>query len=63
MLSILNEKKISPQAKYDKAKTKTYTIKVIKTTEQDIINKLEEKANKAGYVKSLIRKDIAKSNK
>jgi len=55
------EKKITPQSRYDKAKTKFYAIKVVKTTEQDIINRLDEQKNKAGYIKSLIRKDIAES--
>lgn len=54
------EKKISPQEKYDKTHTKVYTIKVVKTTEQDIIQKLDEQENKARYIKNLIRKDIAK---
>ena len=35
-----------------------YAIKVIKTTESDIIDKLESVPNKSGYIKSLIRKDI-----
>ena len=54
------EKKETPQQKYDKANTKMYTIKVIKSTEKDIIQKLDEQSNKAGYIKSLIREDIAK---
>lgn len=37
-----------------------YTIKVIKTTEADIIEKLESVPNKAGYIKQLIRDDISK---
>lgn len=35
-----------------------YTIKVVRTTEADIINKLNSVTNKAGYIKGLIRKDI-----
>ena len=54
------ERKLSPQQKYDKTNAKVYTIKVIKTTENDIIQKLDEQENKAGYIKSLIREDIAK---
>ena len=51
----------SPEAqkKYDKEKTKKYTIKVIKSTESDIFQKLESVPNKAGYIKELIRRDIA----
>ena len=59
MLSIANKKE-TPQRRYDRAHTKVYTIKVVKTTEQDIIQKLDEQTNKAGYIKSLIREDIAK---
>ena len=56
----IEEKKITPQQRYDKANAKVYTIKVIKTTEQDIIKKLDSQKNKAGYIKSLIREDINK---
>ena len=48
VLSIADEKKITPQAKYDKANTKIYAVKVVKTTEQDIMTKLEEQKNKSG---------------
>ena len=40
-----------------------YTIKVVKTTEADIIEKLDSVQNKAGYIKKLIRKDIAEEKK
>ena len=56
------EKKLSPQQKYDKVNAKVYTIKVIRTTESDIIQKLDGQKNKAGYIKALIREDIAKNN-
>lgn len=54
------EKKITPQQRYDSKNAKSYTIKVIRTTESDIIQKLDEQPNKAGYIKSLIREDLAK---
>ena len=44
---------------YDKECTKVYKFIVIKSTENDIIQKLNEQENKAGYIKRLIRKDIA----
>lgn len=44
--------------KYAKEKTRRYTIEVIKTSEADIYEKLEKQVSKAGYIKSLIRKDI-----
>ena len=53
------EKKMTPQQKYDKENTKTYAVKVMKDTEPDIYEKLESIDNKAGYIKKLIRKDIA----
>ena len=49
------------KAKYDKEKTRRYVIKVISTTEADIIQKLDRVPNKAGYIKALIRADIAKN--
>lgn len=49
---------MTPQKKYDLANTKTYTIKVVKTTEKGIMDKLDSVPNKAGYIKALIRKDI-----
>lgn len=51
-------KKQTPQEKYHKAHTQSITIRLMKNTEQDIISKLESVPNKAGYIKSLIRKDI-----
>ena len=54
---------MTAKERYDKAKTKMYAIKVVKTTESDIIEKLESVPNTSGYIKSLIRKDIEKSNK
>jgi len=56
-------KQLTPQEKYDKENTKTYAIKVIKTTEPDIYEKLENEPNKSGYIKKLIRENInSKSN-
>lgn len=50
------------QAKYDKEKTRRYVVKVMQTTEQDIIKKLDSVPNKSGYIKSLIRADIKKGD-
>lgn len=50
----------SKQAKYNRDKTILINIRLMKNTEQDIIKKLEEVDNKSGYIKALIRKDIAK---
>ena len=56
-----SNEKLSPKARYDKEQTKMYTFKVIKSTEADIMEKLDSVPNKAGYIKSLIRKDISQS--
>lgn len=38
-----------------------YGIKVVKTTEKDIFEKLESIQNKSKYIKELIRKDLKNS--
>lgn len=48
-----------PQANWDKKNTVRYVVKVTKTTESDIIERLEDEPNKSGYIKTLIRKDIS----
>lgn len=53
-------RKITAKERYDKAKTRMYTIKVFMNTEADIVEKLDSVPNKAGYIKSLIRADIAR---
>lgn len=54
------ERKETPQERYHKAHTVNVNIRLMKNTEQDIIQKLNSVPNKAGYIKSLIRADIAK---
>lgn len=49
------------QARYKAKNVKAFRFECIKTTEKDIIDKLESVPNKSGYIKSLIRADIAKS--
>lgn len=51
----------TPQERYAKRNKKQYKFDCIKSTEQDIIEKMESVPNKAGYVKGLIRKDICES--
>ena len=46
--------------KYQKEKTKIIPIRVMLNTEADIIEKLNSVENKSGYIKNLIRQDIAK---
>lgn len=53
------ERKLTPQQRYAKKNIKQFKIDCVITTESDIIEKLESVSNKAGYIKSLIRADIA----
>lgn len=57
------EKHETPQARYDRLNTKVYRLKVMVRTEADIITKLDSVPNKAGYIKQLIRADIANDGK
>lgn len=54
------ERKLTPQERYAKKNVKQFKIDCVKNTEADIIKKLESVPNRAGYIKSLIRADIAK---
>lgn len=54
------DRKLSPQDRYNKEKTTTMNIRFMKNTEQDLIDHLNAQPNKAGYIKSLIRADMAK---
>lgn len=46
--------------KYMAKKVKRMTIDIVTSTESDILAKLESVPNKSGYIKSLIRADIAR---
>lgn len=52
----------SANKKYDKEKTKVVPIRLVISTEQDIIQRLESVENKSGYIKKLIREDIVKNS-
>lgn len=45
-------------AKYNKANTKQYQIRLNLKTDADLIAKIESVPNKLGYIKELIRADI-----
>jgi len=51
----------SKQAKYNKEKTVVVNVRLVKKTEKDILDKLGSVPNKSGYIKSLIRADIAEA--
>lgn len=59
----IEKKNLTPKELYDKEQTKVYTLRVVRATENDIIQKLDEQTNKAGYIKTLIRNDIASEKK
>lgn len=54
-------KRKSPQSRYDATHTTMITMKLNTTTDADILRKLQEVGNKQGYIKSLIRADMEKS--
>ena len=56
----MEEKKLTPQQRYAAKYKKQYTFSFFTSTESDIIAKIESVPNKAGYIKALIRADIAK---
>lgn len=51
------------QAKYKKKNTKRIAFDVNLNTDQDIIQRLSEVPNTQGYLKELIRADIARTSK
>ena len=46
-------------AKYDKVNTRLIQLKLNKKTDADILDHLDSLSNKQGYIKELIRKDMA----
>lgn len=52
------EKRQEYQSKWCKENTKGIYIKLVKTTDADIISWLADQTNKQGYIKELIRADI-----
>ncbi len=56
----MTEKKETPQERYNKAHTTLVPIRFVNHTEADLLEKLDSVPNKAGYIKGLIRADLAK---
>lgn len=50
---------LTPQARYDRKNCTGLYLKLNRTTDADILARLEGVENKQGYIKSLIRADIA----
>ena len=59
----MKEKKQTPQERYAAKYKKQFKIDCFTSTEMDIMEKLESVPNRAGYIKSLIRADIAAEKK
>lgn len=55
----MEEKKMTPQERYKKKYAKQYCLSLVTTTDSDIIKKLDSVENRNGYIKALIRADIA----
>lgn len=55
----MSDRKETPQERWQKRNAKRYTFAVMKNTEADIIQRLDSVPNRAGYIKRLIRQDIA----
>ena len=53
--------KYASQQKYDKTNTTQIRMKLNLKTDADILEKLESVRNKQGYIKALIRADIAEN--
>ena len=58
-----NTRKSTPQSKYDAAHTQQIRLKLNLGTDADILEELARQPNKQGYIKKLIREDIAKQQK
>ena len=54
-----DDKKITPQERYDRAHTTRYQLKLNNKTDKDIIDKLSTVPSKQGYIKECIRKALA----
>lgn len=54
------ESQIRASVKYNKENTVQISLKLNRSTDADLIDSLNRIANKQGYIKELIRRDIAK---
>lgn len=55
-----NEKKLAYLKQYDRERTMMLSVKLNRGTDADIIDHLSAIDNRAGYIKELIRADMAK---
>ena len=54
------EAQVRASIKYNKENTVQISLKLNRSTDADLIESLNRVANKQGYIKELIRRDIAK---
>lgn len=54
------KKSSEAQMKYDAKNTIQFKMKLNKSTDHDIIERLSQQKNKQGYIKELIRNDLKK---
>ena len=54
------ESQVRASIKYNKENTVQISLKLNRTTDADLIDSLNRVKNKQGYIKELIRRDIAK---
>ena len=59
--TMVSQARIKANAKYDAKNTKQFRLKLNLNTDADIIKKLGDVENMQGYIKALIRKDIAET--
>ena len=57
-----SEAQLLAQKKYDQTHTKSIIMKLNRTTDADVLKRLEEVENKQGYLKELVRSDIRTAN-
>lgn len=50
--------KYDAQSRYDKKNTVSYSMKLNKNTDADLINHMDKKENKQGYLKTLVVHDM-----
>jgi len=55
-----SEAQAKASLKYDRENTRRLSIKLNVNTDADILKKLDEVPSKQGYIKELIRRDLAK---
>lgn len=56
---MVSEAQLKAQDKYDKANTRKICLKLNINTDKDVLQKLDDVPSKQGYIKELIRDDLA----